>query len=469
MQIIDYVIIVAYLAMNVGIGLYFNKKSKQDTSSYLVADRQIGLSVLVATFLASDIGGGALTGSTGNAFANGIVEIPKMAVVVGIWIILSTCLAKKLNKFGSVGALSAAEILGKTYGRGAQFLGGLCSMLYLVGTGPAMQSIALGTCIHLITGIDMRVGMTIAALIVLFYTYSSGMWGVVMTDYIQFIIMAIGIVSLGFIVFNEAGHWEGIVAAVPATHLKLDTDITYVVKLIFATALPNLIDANRYSRFYAAKDEKTAIRASILVAIPWLCFAITNMTLGLCGRVLLPSDLGQDKVFATLLLTYLPTGLKGLVLVALMAAIMSTSDSYMLTAAGNFTNDIYKTFINPKASDEQMLKTTKYAVLFMGFAGLAMAILIPNIMSVWNFCATAYVGGCFIPMLYAMFGRGRKSYKAAVAAIACGGGFAVAMDLAGFVFLSMPAILWGMVLSGIVLFIGTKLDKNAPCTNLFRA
>lgn len=72
-------------------------------------------------------------------------------------------------------------------------------------------------------------------------------------------------------------------------------------------------------------------------------------------------------------------------------------------------------------------------------------------------------------MLYAMFGRGRKSYKAAVAAIACGGGFAVAMDLAGFVFLSMPAILWGMVLSGIVLFIGTKLDKNAPCTNLFRA
>lgn len=175
MQIIDYIIVVAYLMMNVGIGLYFNKKSKQNTSSYLVADRQIGLSVLVATFLASDIGGGALTGSTGNAFANGIVEIPKMVVVVAIWIILSTCLAKKLNKFGSVGALTAAEILGKTYGRGAQLLGGLSSMFYLIGTGPAMQSIALGTCIHLITGIDMRIGMIIAALVVLFYTYSSGM------------------------------------------------------------------------------------------------------------------------------------------------------------------------------------------------------------------------------------------------------------------------------------------------------
>ena len=127
--ILDEVAKAGYLAMNVGIGLYFNKKSKQNTSSYLVADRQIGLSFLVATFLASDIGGDALTGSTGNAFANGIVEIPKRVVVVAIWIILSTCLAKKLNKFGSVGALTAAEILGKTYGRGAQFLGGLSSML----------------------------------------------------------------------------------------------------------------------------------------------------------------------------------------------------------------------------------------------------------------------------------------------------------------------------------------------------
>lgn len=467
MQAVDYIIIIAYLAMSVAIGLYFNRRSQQNTASYLVADRSIGLSVLIATFLASDIGGGALTGSTGNAFANGIVEIPKMAVVVGIWVILSTCLARKLNRFGSVGALTAAEILGRTYGKGAQLLGGLASMFYLVGTGPAMQSIALGTCIHLITGIDMTIGMIVASIVVLIYTFSSGMWGVVMTDYIQFIIMAVGVVSLGFIVYGKVGGWEGIAAGVPETHLQMNADITYVVKLIFATALPNLIDANRYSRFYAAKDEKTAVKAAILVAIPWLCFAITNMTLGLSGRVLLPADTAQDKVFATLLLTYLPVGLKGLVLVALMAAIMSTSDSYMLTAAGNFSNDIYKTFINPKATDAQMLKVTKCAVLFMGIAGLAMALWMTNIMSIWNYCSTAYVGGCFVPILYAMFGRGKKSYIGAVAGILCGGGFAVIMDTVGFTFLSMPAILWGMVISGVVFFAVSKLDKDAKDICLF--
>lgn len=467
MQAIDYVIIIAYLAMSVGIGLYFNKRSQNNTASYLVADRSIGLSVLVATFLASDIGGGALTGSTGNAFANGIVEIPKMVVVVLIWVILSTCLARKLNRFGLVGALTAADVLGRTYGKGAQFLGGMASMFYLIGTGPAMQSIALGTCIHLITGINMQLGMIVASLVVLAYTFSSGMWGVVMTDYIQFVLMAAGVVIMGFIVFGEAGGWSGIVASVPPTHLRLDTDISYVIKLVCATALPNLIDANRYARFYAAKDEKTAVRAAILAAIPWLCFAIINMTMGLCGRVLLPLDTPQDTVFATLLLTYLPVGIKGLVLVALMAAIMSTSDSYMLTAAGNFSNDIYRTFINPKATDAQMLKVTKMAVLFIGIAGLAMALLMTNIMAIWNYCATAYVGGCFIPLLYAMFGKGKKSYKAAVIAIFCGGGFAVVMDTFNFSFMNMPAILWGIVICGILFFTISKLDKNAKNICLF--
>ena len=76
MQIIDWVLIGLYMIFMVAIGAYF--KTSSSMSDYAVADKKLGLSVLVATFLATGVGGGVLTGSTGNGFASGIVEIPKL-------------------------------------------------------------------------------------------------------------------------------------------------------------------------------------------------------------------------------------------------------------------------------------------------------------------------------------------------------------------------------------------------------
>ena len=118
-----------------------------------------------------------------------------------------------------------------------------------------------------------------------------------------------------------------------------------------------------------------------------------SLVMGLAAVVLLPADLPKDMVFATLLMQYLPTGIKGLCVAALMAAIMSTADSYMLSGATNISVDIYKTYINPKATDKQMLIVTKGGILAVGLLGLGFALLLPDVMSVWTLSSTAYVGG----------------------------------------------------------------------------
>ena len=87
-------------------------------------------------------------------------------------------------------------MLGRVYGKKCQTLGGLFCAIYMMGTGPAMQSIALGTCIHLLLGVNMKVGMIIGMAIILAYTLSSGMWGVAMTDYVQFVFLAALIVKV---------------------------------------------------------------------------------------------------------------------------------------------------------------------------------------------------------------------------------------------------------------------------------
>ena len=453
MHIIDWMLVVVYMIFMVVIGAYF--KTSDNMEDFAVADKKLGLSVLTATFLATGIGGGVLTGSTGNGFAAGIMEIPKLLVLFSINIFMALFLAKKMR---NIGGFTAPEMLGRVYGKKCQALGGLFCAIYQMGSGPAMQSIALGTCLHILLGVEMRMGMIIGMGVVLLYTLSSGMWGVAMTDYVQFIFLTVGMIAAAAIAYTEAGGWSGISAAVPASHFQLNMSDS--VKFLCATALPVLIDGNRYARFFAAKDANTARLSNLIVAFPQLMIAFMAMIMGLSAVVLLPAETPKDMVFATLLTTYLPVGIRGLAIVALMAAIMSTADSYMLTGATNVSVDIYKTIINPKATDKQMVVVTKVSILAIGLLGLGFAIILPDIISVWTLSATAYVGGCLVPMLYGLFSKKKKSNAAALAAIICGGGFAVICELMGFVWFNLPPIVYGIALSAVLLFVITPFAKD---------
>lgn len=457
--IVDWILIIAYMLAMVGVGIYF--KTNDSMQDFAVADKKLGLSVLTATLLATAVGGGALTGSVGNSFASGLLEVPKIIILLGINIFMALFVAKKMR---NVGGFTAPEMLGRVYGKRCQALGGLFCAIYMIGTGPAMQTIALGSCIHLLLGVDMKLGMIIGMAIVLLYTLSSGMWGVAMTDYVQFIFLAIGILLATGIVYSGAGGWSGIVENLPKGHLEIDT--SGALELLCATSLPVLIDGNRYSRFFSAKDGNTARLATLIASIPQSLFLVMSLVMGLAAVNLLPADTGKDQVFATLLLTYLPVGIKGICIAALMAAIMSTADSYLLTGATNISVDIYKTYINPKASDKQMLYITKASVLLVGILGLGLALILPDVISVWTLSSTAYVGGCLVPMLYGIFSKRKKSYTAAFAAMIGGGTLALVLDVKEIVFLGLPAIVYGIGLSALLFFIITLFAKDGRYVNV---
>jgi SSS family solute:Na+ symporter len=453
-SLVDWSALIIYMVAMIFVGIYF--KTNDTMSNFAVADKKIGLSVLTATLLATAVGGGALIGSTGNSFKWGFIEIPKLIILTGINLFMGLFVAKKMR---NIGGFTAPQMLGRVYGKRCQALGGLFCGIYMVGTGPAMQAIGLGTCIHLLLGINFRLAMIIGMGVILFYTYSSGMWGVVMTDYIQFIFLSLGTVLVTLFAYQAAGGWTNIVTTVPPSYLKIDT--SNALRLLCATSLPVLIDGNRYARFFSAKDGNTARNATILAAFPQAMNLFLVIIVGMAAYTLLPHSTKKDMVFATLLIQYLPVGLKGICVAALMAAIMSTADSYMLTGATNFSVDIYKTYINPNADDAQMLKITKRATLITGLLGLGWALVLPDVMGVWTLSATAYVGGCLVPMLYGIFSHRKKSYTAAFIAMIGGGAFALISDVMGFKLFNLPAIVYGILISAVLMFAITPFAKDA--------
>lgn len=458
-SVLDWIFIICYMLAMVGVGMYF--KTKDSMSDFAVADKKLGLSVMTATLLATAVGGGALTGSVGNSYAGGLVEAPKIVILLCINIFMAMFVAKQMR---DIGGFTAPEMLGRVYGKKCQALGGLFCAIYMMGTGPAMQSIALGTCIQLLLGVDMKVGMIIGMAVILAYTMSSGMWGVAITDYVQFIFLSVGVIAATAIVYTGAGGWSGISANVPESYMEINT--SGALRLICATSLPVLIDGNRYARFFSAKDGRTARLSTLIAAVPQSLFLVMSLVMGLAAFVLLPAGMNKDLVFSTLLVTYLPIGLRGVCIAALMAAIMSTADSYMLAGATNISVDIYKTYINPDADDQTMVKVTKGSILAIGLVGLGFALLLPDVMSVWTLSSTAYVGGCLVPMLYGIFSKKKKSYLAALAAMIGGGVVALVCDIQGIVIFGLPAIVYGILLSAVLLFGVTLFAKDARVVDI---
>ena len=457
--ILDWSVIIIYMLSMVVVGVYF--KTNDNMTDFAVADKKLDISVLTATLLATAVGGGALTGSVGNGYASGLLEVPKIIILLGINVFMALFVAKQMR---NIGGFTAPEMLGRVYGKKCQVLGGIFCAIYMIGTGPAMQSIALGSCIHLLLGVDMRVGMIIGMAVILGYTMSSGMWGVAMTDYVQFIFLSIGVLITAGLIYHEAGGWTGITAAVPADHMKIDT--TGAIKLLCATSLPVLIDGNRYSRFFSAKDGNTARFSTLIASIPQSMILLMSLVMGLAAVNILPANTPKDMVFSSLLINYVPTGIKGLSIAALMAAIMSTADSYMLAGATNISVDIYKTYINPNASDKQMVYITKAAVIGVGLVGLAFALILPDLISVWTLSGSIYVGGCLVPMLYGIFSKRRKSYTAAIAAIVAGGGLSIIMEVTGTVIYDLPPVVYGIIVSAIVMAVITPFAKDAKFVDI---
>lgn len=457
--ILDYCILAIYVCLMLGVGFYFKASAKM--ADYAVADKKLGLSVLIGTFLATGIGGGVLTCSTGNGYAAGIMELPKLIALFGINIFLGLFMAGKMRK---IGGFTAPQMLGKVYGKNCQAIGGIFCIIFQMGSGIAAQYVALGTCFNVLLGIDARIGMAIGAVIIIIITYSSGMWGVAITDYIQFVFLGLGVLVATAVCFASADGWQGIASAAPESYFEIDPVSS--IKLLCSTSLAVLIDGNRYSRFFSAKDAKTASRAALITAVPQFLVGFFAMVMGLAALVVLPAGTPKDMVFPSLLAITIPTGLKGLCIGALIAAILSTADSYILTTSTNVSIDIYKNLINPNATDTQTLKVTRFSVIGAGVVGLVFALLLPDVIGLWTLSSTAYIGGCLIPMMYGLFSKKKKSYTAAMVAILGGGLFAVISEMSGFVLFDLPAIVYGIVISAVLLFLITPFAKDAKEVNV---
>jgi SSS family solute:Na+ symporter len=380
---IDLVIVIAYLVAIPIFGVYFKKYVKTE-EDYFLAGKMLPWWVISMSIIGTNIGAYDYMGAAGGAYRFGIAQanyewigaIPAMVLAALLFV----------PYYWKAGVYTVPEFLGKRYNTAVRVIEAILWGAFLACV-LGVFFWASGLMLNEYLGIPVEFSLLITALIVGIYTITGGLAAVAMTDVVQLLVMFIGGVALTVLGLWTVGGWSGLVEAItPANpdHFKLFLPLsnpTYPwLGMIFGLALvlsPAWWCCHQaiIQRTLGARSEWDAKAGMLFAAFPKMLIPILVVLPGLLALALNPGLAGadMDKAFPWLIKNLLPAGLAGLVFAAFMAALISSVDSTLNSAATLWTRDIYQRFFKKDAPDRHYLKVGRILTLVFVIWAIAFA------------------------------------------------------------------------------------------------
>lgn len=424
------VAICVYLALIMVYGLVLAHKKVKTTDDMVTGSHQIPFIILVGSLLATWCGGGGITGTAGVIYNGGpwVGAITFAAPPIGI--ILLYFIAGKVRKTNKV---TVPEIMGARYGKAASILSAACVMLAYVGVLATQLKAAANIMVLLCasSGIEMSTGaaLVICTVIIAVITVSGGLVSVAYSDAVSALLM-IGGFLLAIPVLAITAKSQGAVLPVEKTTLTGGMSGIALLGLFLPSLALMLGDQNMLQRFAAAKNSDEAKKSNIGMFIGELIVIVTTIAVCTEAAKLYPSLETPSNVIFQMALDYLPFVLGALLMCACMAFIVTTADSYLLSAATNLTNDIYVTYINPKATDTQKMKVLRGTITVFSLLAIALTLYFPTVLSLQLTAYTMYGAAITPAILFALFSK-KVTPAGGIAGIIAGGAATIVWTLLG--------------------------------------
>jgi len=405
---IDLGVVVAYMLAMLGVGYYVYQKAPS-FEEYMVAGRSMTTPILVCTLASTYYGLDVLFGTSELSYNEGMVAFFGYTVLsLFLYFIAAFALPGKLHreKFTSL-----PEILERHYGLSSGIIGACASFFYSI---PAIQLFALGRICEVVFGIEAWTGALVLGLIALAYTLLGGLWAVAITDTIQFVLMMVTLaIGIPLLMVNVGG-FDQVAAIAPAEYFAPLGGMPFWLMIAYAaTNITVLVDPGFYQRVFGARSGRQARNAMLIAIVIWFAYDWLVTAGGMLATAAvasgaLPADLHSNDALMAAMSLALPTGLLGIFVAGVLATAMSTIDSYTLVAGANLSYDIYRPLRNPGASDRELIRHTRVGIVIAWIGGFALAFLFDRVMALWVFMATGLSSMVLVPILMALFWKGRK-------------------------------------------------------------
>jgi len=397
-EITIYIIIIVYMAVMIGIGLYAKTKIRS-SEDYHLAGRRLGPIMLAGTLAATEIGGGSSVGVAAKAYGAWGISAGWYVIATGLGIFLVSFIAPYMRR---AVAMTVPEIIGRRYGNSSYLITTVLSLAALVALGAA-QITATATIVHVLTGFDSHYAIVVSGVIVVFYTWLGGMWSVTLTDFVQFFLIVFGFaIAVPVALSMLDGGWQFVVDNVPEKQFeftrlgwKTIIGLTVMYFMTFATG------QEAVQRYYSARSERVALTGSLLCSLFMAIYAFIPAVLGLIALAAFPS-IEPNNALATVSVNLLPPLVSGLLLSAVISATLSSASGDLLGAASIYTQDIHARYISPDLTPEQNLRLSRLVVLVVGLISIAIALWSGEIIALLMFAFTLRATGPFAAYLFGL-------------------------------------------------------------------
>ncbi len=424
MQVIDWVIVAAYFILSLVVGIYYSKRAGKNISEFFLSGRNLpwwlaGTSMVATTFAADT--------------PLAVTELVAKNGIAGNWLWWNFLFGSMLTVFffarlwRRAGIMTDVEFVELRYsGKPASFLRGF-KALYL---GLFVNTVIIGwvnvAMISILTGFFgvseevVRYYVFGAMLIVSLYSSLSGLWGVAVTDAIQFVIAMAGTIVLAVVVVNlpQVGGIDGLRNSLPEWVFKFTPVVGSTAEVAYGGVLSLTVSsfiayifiqwwASWYpgaepggggyvaQRMMSAKNEKHSFLATLWFTIAHYCLRPWPwIVVGLATLVLYPELGPEDKKLGYIyaMRDYLPMGLKGLLIAAFFAAYMSTIATHLNWGTSYVINDFYKRFIKKDANEKHYVFIARITTLLVMVASVLITLVIKTISGAWQFIIEASAG-----------------------------------------------------------------------------
>ncbi|NLO19824.1 MAG: sodium:solute symporter family protein [Ignavibacteria bacterium] len=405
---IDILLIAVYFALILYIGFVIAKRKKNESSleDFILAGRKLTLPIFVATLVATWYG--SILGVGEFAYNDGIVAWLCFSLPYYLaGAIFGAFFAKKI-RISNVKTIP--ELITNNYGNKA---GRISSVIVLIITIPASYLLMLGVIVQIFSGWDLWICVIFGAIVSLSYLYTGGFKADVLTNTAQFFLMYIGFAALLFYAMSSFGGLGEMLSNLPETHKSAPGNHSWQYILMwYIIAFQTFIDPSFHQRAAAAKTAKTAQRGVLISVLCWLLFDTLTILCALYARAYI--DISDPIMTYPLLAEQiLPHFWKGIFLIALLAAIMSTLDSYSFISSVTIGNDLLHPFFKKRNIFQHLSvqKLTQIGLVITAVFSIIGAVILPSVIDLIYKTASIAIPGLIIPVLLTFTKKYRISGK----------------------------------------------------------
>ena len=352
---VSFALLVGYATFFIALGLWIGRRAR--ASDFFVAGRGFGAGLIFSTFLAANIGASSTVGATSLGFAEGLSAWWwNGSAGIGSLILAFSVGPRMWREAVAHGDLTLGDFLDRRYGRGMR---GLVASLIWLGTLTilAAQLLGVAAVLNVAGGFSILSGCAIGALVTISYFIAGGLLSSAWVNLVQLVVILVGFVVAVPYVIERAGGWQAMTATAGTR-----ADVWFSGgpgsgwRLMFLLAPAFIVSPGLIQKAYGARDERAVRRGIAWNGIVLMIFACAPAAIGLAARTVYPSLERPDLALPTILSAALPPSIGVIALAAVFSAEVSSADAVLFMLATSASHDLYRGFIRPQATDEDVLR-----------------------------------------------------------------------------------------------------------------